>query len=214
MKLKPLAVLAALLITSTASYAEKIPPALFETFAGTKKISEAKYTLKKTKTGIEIRSDITYPTDSQGQVTNAYHVGNDGILDDAALRASADKSLIMYTPSKTNDVITVDVLKNNQSVGGRKVPLQSPGDLVIAFTDDPSAFEVLIRNLEAHPHTNSIYTLYVPMKGDKTDRFEPYQLMKKDEARASSKTRRSSSCTTPCASTQAPATSTPTRTAT
>ncbi|MDE1162685.1 MAG: hypothetical protein PW792_12160 [Acidobacteriaceae bacterium] len=186
MKLKflsPAALLALVFVAFSAHADKNSNQANFETFQGSKKTADSTYVLDKNKNGIKVRSNVTYLSATQGASSNSYKVGTDGIIDDASIRTSADKTLMMFTPNKANDELSIDLLQDGKAIGGHKVAMKAPTDFIIAFHDDPSAFQVLVDSLNAHPHADGIYMLMVPPKGTKAGRFEPYMMKDKAEAK-------------------------------
>lgn len=183
MKLTSLTLSFTLLASSAAALAENKPTNTFDTFNGSKKMASSTYTLEKGKSGLKVKSSIDYLADGKGGArSNTYRIGTDGIIDDAALVNPVDHTTTFFTPSKANDSLDITLLKDSKPAGKRTVALQQP-DLVVAFKDDPSVWQVLLEVTAAHPHDDHIYRLFVPSPDGKAgDRIEPYILNSPTEA--------------------------------
>jgi len=183
MKLTSLTLSFALLAGSAAALAETKPANTFDTFNGSKKTATTTYTLEKSKSGLKVKSSIDYLADGKGGAhVHTYRIGTDGIIDDAALVNPSDHTTTFYTPSKANDALDIAVIKDSKPAGKRTVALQQP-DIIFAFKDDPSVWQVLLEVTAAHPHTDKIYRLFVPSPDGKAgDRIEPYILNEPSEA--------------------------------
>jgi hypothetical protein len=175
MKLKPLTLSLALAMASTAAHAST-QNNTFDIFSGTTKTATGTFTLDMTKDGIKVHSKVDYVADKLGQLDISYKVGADGIIDNSTIIDSGKKTMTYYTPSKANDQLSIAIMRNNQNLGERKIPMQAP-DFVVAFSDDPSVWQTLVNVTATHPHSNTMYQLFVPgTSKEHPDRLEPYVL--------------------------------------
>ncbi len=140
------------------------------------KLASASYTVDSSKKGIKVHSKTIYETKAAGTNHSVdYAIGADGLLDSATIQNMEDHILTFYSPSKTNDALTIRTMKAAQPTGAHTIALPTP-EYIIAFQDDPSVWQVLMDTISAHPHSDNIYRVLVPATAKVADRIEPFRL--------------------------------------
>ncbi|MDR3735060.1 MAG: hypothetical protein P4L10_05910 [Acidobacteriaceae bacterium] len=145
------------------------------------KQSSTTYTINTGKNGFKVRSKVVYVTGNQGSRTIEYAIGNDGLIDSATLTNPEDHTMVMISPSKLNDTLTINLMKGSAPAGSRTITLPVP-ECTVAFPDDASVWQVLMDIIAAHPRPDHIYRILVPATAKTPDRIEPFRLSSDSES--------------------------------
>lgn len=151
-----------------------------------KKMGHASYSIDKTKTGYKISSTFSLllsaaglndfqsqPTPGVAQSTGGggnfidtqysyeYKVDANGAFLAGYGRNAATQTLILLSPSKNRDSITVTLSRTGTTVDSQTVTFAKP-DFFVLPSYDPAGIQVLITAALEHPHVGNIYLLLIP----------------------------------------------------
>jgi hypothetical protein len=154
---------------------------------GGKAIGKASYTIDKTKDGYKVKAKFEYRTgvavpsdnpDSYGpssdgsnitdaQVTSEYKVDGNGNYLSGFTQNSANQTITSFSPSKPRDVVVIGQVQGGVGLGSKSLGMPKP-DFLVAPDFDPSAMQVLLTGVLAHPHADHLYLLAVPASGPRS----------------------------------------------